>query len=182
MTETLFPGAGRKPRPPRLRVFHICPDPAIIVGELPHVFHETAVQFNNIGVLLSRSRHGLHDQNRGLTFSLNWFAVPSMQTTRFFPPGEGKHEQRILSPSPWRALSGKDELSVSGRGEGASSGEPAAIRLVGDAQKSEARTRTALHIVHTHCARPKVYIFHAIDINRLIGRQSAICGTSTVPR
>lgn len=40
VTKRLFPGVKRNTRG---RVFHICPDPAVVIGELVAAFHETAV-------------------------------------------------------------------------------------------------------------------------------------------
>jgi hypothetical protein len=67
------------------------PNPAVVVRELRIVFDEPAVELDDIGILDSIRARRYEGEYNALTFSLNWLAVPSMQTTRFRP--DVGHEQ-----------------------------------------------------------------------------------------
>jgi hypothetical protein len=66
-------------------------NPAVVVRELRIVFNEPTVKLDDIGILDNIRARRYEGEYNALTFSLNWLAVPSMQTTRFRP--DVGHEQ-----------------------------------------------------------------------------------------
>jgi hypothetical protein len=75
----------------RLGFSDVGPDPTIVVSDLLVVFDEPTVELDHIRILDSVRMRRHVRRYYAPTFSLNWLAVPSMQTTRFRP--DVGHEQ-----------------------------------------------------------------------------------------